>query len=347
MRRYYGIDLLRFLAGISIVIFHWGLSFGFLNLPENYTYKNILNFIYVHGDNAIPFFFVISGIVFSNMYLEQENKISFKNFFIRRFARLYPLHIITLFLVIIIQFLFLKIFNSYQLYTYNDFYHFFLNIFLLLGIGLEEGRSFNVPVWSVALEIYIYFIFFFLITLINKFRILLVLMVYLCIMIIDKTKLIELSFVKNYLSLGLFVDFARLFFSGVLIFLIEKKFRNSNYLTIGTILLLIITSIVKFYFFIFIPSLVMLFVLFDRIIISTKIKRIFTVLGGLTYSLYLLHTVTFLCLLLLLKSIDKINYFYTNSLFIFYLLGTILLSLLSFNYIEKPLNEKIRKKLIN
>ena len=217
----------------------------------------------------------------------------------------------------------------------------------MLGIGLEEGRSFNVPVWSVALEIYIYFIFFFLITLINKFRILLVLMVYLCIMIIDKTKLIELSFVKNYLSLGLFVDFARLFFSGVLIFLIEKKFRNSNYLTIGTILLLIITSIVKFYFFIFIPSLVMLFVLFDRIIISTKIKRIFTVLGGLTYSLYLLHTVTFLCLLLLLKSIDKINYFYTNSLFIFYLLGTILLSLLSFNYIEKPLNEKIRKKLIN
>jgi len=346
MRKFYGIELLRFVASLTIVIFHWGLSFGFLNLADNYTYKNILNTIYLHGDVAVSIFFVISGVVFSNIYLDKKDNSSFKNFFIKRFARLYPLHIITLTLIIIIQFLFFKIFGSNQLYTFNDFYHFLLNIFLLLGVGFEEGRSFNSPVWTVALEIYVYFIFFFLITQIKKHQILLVALVYALIIIVDKTKAMELDFISRYINLTFFLDFARLFFSGVLIFLIEKKFKDSKYLYIGTALLLIIASVIKFYFFIFIPALVMLFVLLDKIIVSNQIKKIFVILGNLTYSMYLLHTVTFLYLLFVLRTFDKMNLFYSDFSFIFYLTGTILLSLLSFNYIEKPLNTKIRKKFL-
>jgi peptidoglycan/LPS O-acetylase OafA/YrhL len=346
MRKFYGIELLRFVASLLIVIYHWGLSFDFLNLAENHTYQNVLSIIYLHGGIAVSIFFVISGVVFSNIYLEEKGNSSFKNFFVKRFARLYPLHIITLFLIIIIQFLFFKIFGSNQLYILNDFYHFFLNVFLLLGIGLEEGRSFNSPVWTVAQEIYIYFIFFYLITLFKKYQIRIVLLVYSFILIIDKTNATELDFISRYVHLDFFVDFARLFFSGVLIFLIEKKFKNSKYLYIGTVLLLIITSIGKFYFFIFVPSLVMLFVLLDKIIISKQIKKIFVVLGSLTYSMYLLHTVTFLYLLFILKTFDKMSFFYSNFSFIFYLIGTILISLLSFNYIEKPLNIKIRKKFL-
>ena len=346
MRKFYGIELLRFLASLSIVIFHWGLSFGFLNLADNYTYKNFLNIIYLHGDIAVSIFFVISGVVFSNIYLDEKNNSSLTNFFVKRFARLYPLHILTLFLIIIIQFLFFNIFGSNQLYTLNNFYHFLLNIFLLLGIGFEEGRSFNSPVWTVALEIYVYFIFFFLITLIKKHQILLVVLVYLLIIVLDKTKATELDFIRRYINLAFFLDFARLFFSGVLIFLIEKKFKDSKYLYIGTASLLIITSIGKFYFFIFIPVLVMLFVLLDKIIISNQTRKIFVILGNLTYSMYLLHTVTFLYLLFILRTFDKISFFYSNFSFIFYLIGTILLSLLSFNYIEKPLNIKIRKKFL-
>ena len=347
MRKFYGIELLRFLSSLSIVIFHWGLSFSFLNLADNYTYKNILNKIYLHGDIAVSIFFVISGVVFSNIYLDEKNNSSYKNFFVKRFARLYPLHILTLVLIIIIQFLFFKIFESNQLYTFNDLYHFFLNIFLLLGVGFEEGRSFNSPVWTVALEIYVYFIFFFLITLIKKHQILLVLLVYLLIIVVDKTKATELDFIRRYINLAFLLDFARLFFSGVLVFLIEKKFKDSRYLYIGTASLFILTCVGKFYFFIFIPVLVMLFVLLDKIIISNQTRKVFVILGNLTYSMYLLHTVTFLYLLFILKLFDKIWLLYLNSFFIFYLIGTILLSLLSFFYIEKPLNVKIRKKFLN
>jgi peptidoglycan/LPS O-acetylase OafA/YrhL len=286
-------------------------------------------------------------VVFSNIYLDEKNNSSYKNFFVKRFARLYPLHILTLVLIIIIQFLFFKIFESNQLYTFNDLYHFFLNIFLLLGVGFEEGRSFNSPVWTVALEIYVYFIFFFLITLIKKHQILLVLLVYLLIIVVDKTKATELDFIRRYINLAFLLDFARLFFSGVLVFLIEKKFKDSRYLYIGTASLFILTCVGKFYFFIFIPVLVMLFVLLDKIIISNQTRKVFVILGNLTYSMYLLHTVTFLYLLFILKLFDKIWFLYLNSFFIFYLIGTILLSLLSFFYIEKPLNVKIRKKFLN
>ena len=347
MRKFYGIELLRFLASLAIVIYHWGLSFGFLNLDANNTYENIFNIIYLHGDDAVSIFFVISGIVFSNIYLDEKDNSSFVNFFVKRFARLYPLHILTLILIIIIQFLFLYIFGSNQLYTYNDLYHFFLNFFLLLGIGLEEGRSFNVPVWTVAMEIYVYFVFFFLIAYIKKYKILFILLVYSLIIIIDKTKAVELDFIRKYLNLTWFIDYARLFFSGVLIFLIEKKFRDSKFLYFATISLLIIASVIKFYYFIFIPSLVMFFVLIDKIITSSETKKIFQVLGSLTYSMYLLHTVTFLYLLFILKVFDKVSIFYSDITFILYVFGTILLSLISFNYFEKPLNIKIRQKLLN
>ena len=171
-------------------------------------------------------------------------------------------------------------------------------------------------------------------------------LVYTFIIIIDKTNATELNFISRYVNLDFFIDFARLFFSGVLIFLIEKKFKNSKYLYIGTVLLLTITSFGKFYFFIFVPSLVMFFILIDKIVVSKKIRKIFVILGSLTYSMYLLHTVIFLYLLFVLKTFDKISFFYTNYSFVFYLIGTIVISLLSFNYIEKPLNKNIRKKFL-
>ena len=69
---------------------------------------------YSHGEYAISIFFCISGLVFSNLYLQENQKNTFRNFFVKRFARLYPLHILTLFLIIALQLIFLNIFGSFQ-----------------------------------------------------------------------------------------------------------------------------------------------------------------------------------------------------------------------------------------
>jgi len=346
MKKYYGIELLRFFCSLSIVIYHWGTSFFYLNLKDNYPYKFLFNWIYANGNYAVSVFFVISGLVFSNIYLQQNDRTSFINFFIKRFARLYPLHILTLFLIIIIQFLFLKIFGSYQLYTFNDFYHFLLNISFVLGWDLEVGNSFNSPVWTVGLEIVIYFFFFFLITSINRYKIPLILFVYVIFLLFDKTKVSELPYIKKFITFEYFIDFVRLFFSGVFIFLIEQKYKNSKYLLPVTVVFLIYAFIGNFKLYLFCPSLVLLFVLIDNLTVSDKLKNAFQFLGNLTYSMYLFHTVTFLFSLFILKLFNKMDLFYSDLFFIFYLLLTVGISLCSFNYYEKILNRKIRENFL-
>ena len=72
MQRYYNIELLRFLCALTVAIYHWGLSFELMMMENNDTFRDLLNFAYDHGANAVPVFFVISGLVFANVYLSQE-----------------------------------------------------------------------------------------------------------------------------------------------------------------------------------------------------------------------------------------------------------------------------------
>jgi peptidoglycan/LPS O-acetylase OafA/YrhL len=348
MKKYYGIELLRFLSSLTIVIYHWGTSFGQLNLSSSYPYRSILGAIYNHGSYAVSIFFVISGLVFSNIYLNQE-KSSFGNFFIKRLARLYPLHILTLFLLVIIQFILFKILGSYQLYTFNDFYHFLLNFFFILGWGLEEGRSFNSPAWTVSFEIVIYFIFFFSIWLINKFKILAIIFIYGIFLLIDKIAVYDVKDIGFLNSLGMldwFIDFCRLFFSGVFLFFITKKFKNFKYLILIALIGLFFSFVGNFKLHLFCFSLVLCFILIDNLKVFDGLKKTFQILGNLTYSMYLFHTVTFLIIFLILTIFDKINLFYEDYFFFFYIFFTFAISFYSFKFFEKPLNKKIREKLI-
>ena len=108
MKQYYGIELLRFFSSVGIMVYHYSTSFFYLNLGNAYPFSSSLNLIYIYGDYAVSTFFVISGLVFSNIYLRQNNNESLKKFFIKRFARLYPLHILTLILILFLQLIFLR-----------------------------------------------------------------------------------------------------------------------------------------------------------------------------------------------------------------------------------------------
>jgi peptidoglycan/LPS O-acetylase OafA/YrhL len=46
------------------------------------------------------------------------------------------------------------------IYAMNDLYHFFLNLVFLQVSGLELGPQYNNPSWSVAVEVFVYVIFF-------------------------------------------------------------------------------------------------------------------------------------------------------------------------------------------
>ena len=71
-----------------------------------------------------------------------------------------PLRAATLLFVACGQQVFIYTKGEFVVYPYNDAYHFLLNGLLACRWGLEQGWSFNAPVWSVSIEVILYIAFF-------------------------------------------------------------------------------------------------------------------------------------------------------------------------------------------
>ena len=162
MKKLYLLELLRFLAALCIFFGHYCHFYDYFKIPssDGYFYKVNPQL----GVLAVPIFFMMSGAIFTRNYEEKISKklISFKNFALKRVARLYPLHFFTLSLVALLQFCIFSLQSEYFVYEINDLKHFFLNLFFISHWGFESGNSFNSPVWSVSHEIFIYIVFYLL-----------------------------------------------------------------------------------------------------------------------------------------------------------------------------------------
>lgn len=347
MKKYYGIEFLRFLTSVSIILYHYRLFFepfntlsskNFSSTVHKLPFSPVLEVFYINGIFGVPVFYAISGFVFSFVYLSPLKKTHYKEFFINRFARLYPLHFLTLIIVLLLQYTSLINFDSFQFNLINDFYHFALQIFFISAWGFEEGHSFNSPIWSVSVEIAIYIIFFFLINTIKKYRTYFVFLVVILLTVIG----------KHYDFHKLFLECARLFFSGVLVFYLCNEKKYLSFLSAGSVLLVIFSFIGNFKLFIFCPALLMFFVTIEEILEKNKIKSIFKNLGNLTYSLYLIHVPLQIFIVLLTGYFNISESLFLSPLFfILYLIITFLLAYCSFTYYEFPLNNSIRRKLKN
>lgn len=132
MNKLSGIELCRGLAAIMVMLFHY----AYLLTEE----RTLLNF-FVTG---VDLFFVISGFVFSR-YL-QEGITHYAAFYMRRFFRLYPLYFISLI------FYFLLTGDNQDKILYFIKHLFFLGT----TASLEEAYFFNIPYWTLPVEIEFY-----------------------------------------------------------------------------------------------------------------------------------------------------------------------------------------------
>jgi peptidoglycan/LPS O-acetylase OafA/YrhL len=112
---------------------------------------------YVYGNWAVQVFWMISGLVFAKVYAGKATPGG--EFLIRRIARLYPLHLLTLLVVAGLQLVAAGQLGTWLIVGNNDAWHFGLNLFLASSWGLEQGKSFNAPIWSVSVEMLIYLVF--------------------------------------------------------------------------------------------------------------------------------------------------------------------------------------------
>jgi peptidoglycan/LPS O-acetylase OafA/YrhL len=167
INRFYSLDILRGVAALSVVFWHWQHFFFSGTKPGTFDVLRLplsewLYILYTKGWLAVDLFFSLSGFIFYWLYSKRvaEGAITPGNFALLRFSRLYPLHFATLLFVALCQVWLMKSSGLYFVYPNNDAAHFLLNLFFASSWGVERSASFNGPIWSVSVEVLLYVLFF-------------------------------------------------------------------------------------------------------------------------------------------------------------------------------------------
>lgn len=160
-RHFHALDLSRLIAAVAVLFWHY-LHFTIPpdrnRAPPNFVdyepLSGVFGAFYAHGHLAVEYFWIVSGFVFAHVYLADENGRA--RFWLARFARLWPLHLLTLAVVAALQALYWAQHARHFVFGPNDLTHFLLNLGLAHFWGFEKGMSFNGPSWSLSVEIVAY-----------------------------------------------------------------------------------------------------------------------------------------------------------------------------------------------
>lgn len=348
-KHYYAVDALRGICAILVIFFHYvhfyyndgeyhlrGLAFE--QAVANMPFTNLLGLFYRYGGAAVQIFWCISGFVFASVYAGKT--VSGREFFTKRFARLYPLHFLTLIIVALIQFTAVRTKGLDIVYENNDIYHFILNIFLASAWGLEHGYSFNSPIWSVSIEVLIYALFWMVSPKIFSWSYLKPIGIAILMIII--------------LSLGAPLRFFWIcgfyFFLGVSAYYLYVRARHPVHLSLTiAIIAFALAGLVYVYI---VPELVMILPLLTVAAISGAValdgsrwSPLFTHIrfaGDSTYGTYLWHVPIQLILILILDALGLRAQVVQSPLFLIFFLALVgSTGWLSYRFIEMPANRAI------
>lgn len=351
-----GIEFLRFFSIVCVLLWHYQ-HFAIKNyylvnfISSNQPFYNFLSIFYNNGRFGVYIFWSISGFILFYKYysLINSKNISFKNYFYLRFSRLYPLHIATLLLVLILQHFYFYLNNNYFVYHFNSLDYFLLQIFFASNWGILDGYSFNGPIWSVSVEILVYLVFFIISSLFKRS------------FMINSIIILALLVLKLFKIHYILFDCLIFFYAGGSAFIIYKLFINSRYfklLNILAILFLIISTVfiinLKLIYhpwfwtiFLVIYNPLVLYLL-ASIHLSDRsiIYNLFRALGNMSYSAYLLHFPIQLFIAIAYSFFDVPIPIYDYLFFIFFLTLVFVLSHLSFILFEDPIRKYLRNKFL-
>jgi len=351
-----GLDLLRFLLSVIVVINHYYFFyFRFVDVNaaiiKVQPFYNVLFLFYNWGFYAVHVFWLISGVIFNSIYYREleHSEIGFGEFMFLRFSRLYPLHFVTFIAVAILQLFYFRTYGNFFIAQSQDVKHFILQLFYVASWYPDFKHSFNVPAWSVSVEIFVYVIFFLLAA--TK-------------IIKDKGLILVIAFVIACHVFGILKPFSQclvFFFSGCILGrLIDSgiglKTLLLRYATLSAGLATLIVGIYFYYSssyyqsrdlwidFLLIPacsSLVLLFILLFRDVSSRGWIKGMKNLGNMTYSMYMVHFPIQLAMYLLLAPRDE--HIFNNPLtLISFMAISIVTGWVAYEYFEKPVQKYLR-----
>jgi peptidoglycan/LPS O-acetylase OafA/YrhL len=303
------LESLRGLAAISVALYHFPSS-------------SILYFS--SGHLGVNFFFVLSGFVISlNYYNKINNLKSYINFIIKRFYRIYPIHLFTLTIVLLVQILkyfyisILQVDSGTQAfgswYQVNDF---ILNVFLFQNV-LSDKLTWNAAAWSISTEFYTYIIFAFIFLIFKKYKILIIFVIYILIF--------QIQILKLPISPFFYICISH-FSNGVFCYYLFSKIK---YLPFKIIYFDKITNLIIFlllYLFIFQEKIfyanlnLVFFIMILSLSLSNNnmISKILNTkaliyLGTISYSFYMIHQIVLYLTIQILRFLFKVNFMIDKS----------------------------------
>lgn len=349
------VDGLRFLAIAPVVVQHLAERIE-RRSPVTFipgTERDFAAFMTDRGSVGVYLFFVISGFIlgmpFAAHYLSGAKKVNIKSYFWRRLTRLEPPYLIVITLIS----LYLFVTGARAI---NDLLpHYLATITYTHSLIYKNWSYINPPVWTLEIEVQFYIlapllaISFFRISSTTKRRLVLGGFI-LVVMLLQQ----QFRFFVGHTSFTILAHLHYFLMGFVLadIYLTEWKngvTRHSifNYLGVIAFIALFATWSWKFYLINRLLFLFSLFLLVFSVFKSTWFNRIITLpwitaIGGMCYTIYLIHLPIIETLYPVTKGITLTQYFGPNLLLQFIILGPVILaiSILFFLTIEKPCMNK-------
>lgn len=346
---------LRFFFAFLVFLCHCRIFIPLNSNKINLIIYHIFEELYL----GVSFFYILSGFILSLNYQDKflQKKINIKSFYIARIARIYPLHILTFIISIPLTITVLK--SNFLEWIITAF----ANVFLIHSFIPVQSIyfSFNGVSWSISNEMFFYFLFPILIYLFSKWinskYKYLILFVFLIIPILT-------TIIKTHQYWTFYVNpLSRVFdfLLGIIIYNLYKSYsfkKNTNYtiLELSSIILFIIffllhswiPEVARFSFYYWLPMsyLILIFSYQKGIISKFLSNRILIYLGEISFGFYLIHQLV-IRYTIIFRNKGFVQVSDNFILILSILIVTLLLSHISYLKFEKPLNKKIKHKILN
>lgn len=352
------ITFTRFIAALTVVFFHYGQSIFPANIA--FLFENV-----TAGPIAVGYFYVLSGFIMAIAYYqpnpEKQLSINKRKYWIARFARIYPVYLLALLIIVAAKYKTLG----------DDWLALPLNILLLQSWIPGYPITLNTPGWSLSVEAFFYFIFPFLLFWVYKYGAKRLILLSIIFWIASQFVLLGLLNTEAYAPKTLLHDLIyynplmhlNTFIMGLLCGVYFKKQKDNAFMKNNSFWL--------FFSFALIFSLIWgrphleeffgykiaftngllspFFLLFIVLLASNKgvIATVFShpwliLLGEASYSLYILqkpiHGLYDKIIVPRLHVTETIHFY-------IFLIALIVVSIVSYKYFEKPARKAIRAKL--
>jgi peptidoglycan/LPS O-acetylase OafA/YrhL len=345
-----GLEALRFLTAFAILVYHYR-HFSFVAgspvdlAPERLPLYGLLRPFHDSGAFGVWVFWCISGFIFFWKYREPiaTRAIGGWKFFTLRFSRLYPLHLVTLLLVALLQSVYFNLRRCFFVYQDNDLPHFIAQLFMANDWGFVQGYSFDGPIWSVSVEVLVYLLFFLMLRATRSW----LLNVAVVLACLSAPSLNASGQITNCLALFYVGGLAAIVRQAVDASRFRRPIEAGAWLAVTAIgplvVFLLRDQLDRFDLPLFLAyTPILLFCLSRKIALPRVLQSVVVAAGNMTYSSYLLHFPIQLAIVLGFAAAGRPVPVYSGALFAVYLLTTLLLSYFAFRFFEAPAQRLIR-----